>query len=64
MDILTELRGFDDEVAATVKWSLRRDLLTKLKMLAGASKTPAARPQMIAQQGSSMIVLQLRAIIR
>lgn len=35
VDITPELRGWDEEVAATVKWSLRRDLLTKLKTLAG-----------------------------
>lgn len=36
MNILPELRGWDEEVASTVKWALRRDLLTKLKTLAGA----------------------------
>ena len=36
VDILPELRGWDDEVAATVKWALRRDLLTRLRTLAGA----------------------------
>lgn len=35
VDITPELRGWDEEVAATVKWSLRRDLLIKLKTLAG-----------------------------
>ena len=34
VEILPEVRGWDEEVAATVKWSLRRDLLTKLKTLA------------------------------
>ncbi len=38
VDILPELRGWDEEVAATVKWALRRDLLTKLRMLAGAPR--------------------------
>jgi hypothetical protein len=35
VDILPELRTFDDEVANTAKWSVRRDILTKLKTLAG-----------------------------
>jgi hypothetical protein len=39
VDILPEFRSFDDEVANTAKWSVRRDILTKLKTLAGASKT-------------------------
>ena len=38
VDILPDLRSFDDEVANTAKWSVRRDILTKLKTLAGASK--------------------------
>jgi hypothetical protein len=40
VDILPELRSFDDEVANTAKWSVRRDILTKLKTLAGASNQP------------------------
>lgn len=42
VDILPDLRGFDDEVANTAKWSLRRDVLIKLKTLAGACQQPSA----------------------
>lgn len=38
VDILPQLRSWDDEVAATAKWSLRRDLLAKLRMLAEAPR--------------------------
>lgn len=38
VDILLQLRGWDEEVAATAKWSLRRDLLAKLRTLAEAPR--------------------------
>jgi hypothetical protein len=41
VDILPDLRGWDEEMASTAKWSTRRDLL---KTLRGLAETPRLEP--------------------
>ena len=64
VDILKDLARFDDDVAKTEKWALRKAVLTRLKILAKVRAASASSGCVICVSASAALVGVLASVLQ